>query len=256
MPKCAVAVSETDQCHGDLLFFQSFRDQVPKCTNSKTRRLLKVDYIYQSFRDQVHKKRARGKRSSTRQSVRLEAQKRYGEMDSVDIHVDILWHVLMHTTCRVGADRLCGGVPISVRMAGIQGTYYMAGTGEVGPAQTWVGTGRHRQAQDVADSDGGCLISGRRADAVDEILMGHRPAGAGSGKRLAAWRLCTWAPGIPKSGLVWGVIVVSRVPLGRLESKSMKEFGASSAACRSTGNIFDPRCVWARPTCLDDVLPH
>jgi hypothetical protein len=52
---------------------------------------LKVD---QSFRDQVHKKRARGKRSSTRQSVRLEAQKRYGEMDSVDIHVDILW---LHT---------------------------------------------------------------------------------------------------------------------------------------------------------------
>ena len=43
--------------------------------------------------------------------MRLEAQKRYGETDSVDIHVDILWHVLMHTTCRVGADRLCGVYP-------------------------------------------------------------------------------------------------------------------------------------------------
>lgn len=51
-------------------------------------------------------------------------QKRYGEMDSVDI----LWHVLMHTTCRVAADRLCGG-GVPVRMAGIQGygTYYLAG---------------------------------------------------------------------------------------------------------------------------------
>ena len=44
-----------------------------------------------------HREREAGMRKAfidDRQIVRLEAQKRYGEMDSVDIHVDILW---LHT---------------------------------------------------------------------------------------------------------------------------------------------------------------